>query len=226
MGVDMNFKSLVASFAVAALLPCVASAITFDFTDPDSRTGGSSNSNAQSFSYSSEGIGLEVSGVYFDQSGNRFDADSIGLYPGGLGVRSLPRPYDSHTVDNGGVFDFLLLEFDTQVSLDSISLGYRGGDTDVTLAYYSTPDIFHAGDIFNASLGSNPANPDGFLSDIWLIGAFSPIISDASANYTRAWDSFKVNGIGVSMSEVPLPGALWLFGTGLFVLGGLRRRAA
>ena len=134
----MNFKSLVASFAVAAVLPSFANAITFDLTDPDSKTHTSGPYYAKELHYSSEGVNLDVSAVSFDKDGNIDNNEWVGLFGSyGLGIKSYRG--DSHTIDNGYVYDFLVLEFDTEVTLDSVSLGYDGGDTDVTLAYFSKP---------------------------------------------------------------------------------------
>jgi hypothetical protein len=51
----------------------------------------------------------------------------------------------------------------------------------------------------------------GVLGD-WQSGSFSPILD---VNYT---------GASVTVNEVPLPAAVWLFGTGLLGLAGIARR--
>ena len=142
--------------------------------------------------------------------------------PYGLGIKN--SPYDnSHTIDNAGWDDFLVFNFSEVVSLDAIKLGYIANDSDVTIAYLGNNGFEHAGDIFNAG-SYNEVNPLNYVSDTWVIGAFSTIFSDASYKFGKKWDGFKLKKIEFTVSEVPLPAAFWFMAVGIAGLIGARRK--
>lgn len=101
----------------------------------------------------------------------------------------------THAVDNLGRTDMILLQFDTEVILSQITLGWISGDADISLLYYTGTGgstalngkswsaldgggLGSGWDLVNhyANLGTNSAksvNPDGKASSWWLISAYN-----------------------------------------------------
>lgn len=220
------FFVLVVGLILAANVSALS--VDFDLTDPDAAKG-KRGAYASSYSYSESGIGLNVSG--WSNGGNRWKpwADykpaKVGLFGGGLGVE---KKGVSHTVDNAfSDYDFLLLSFDQEVRLDALSLGYIPNlwylhDSDVSVAAEQDGGVLSAGEIYDANLGKNKANTSGLSSRYWLVGAYNPLLGGMAQDYD--FDGFKLSG--VSVSAVPIPGALWLLGSGLLALGSFRRKSA
>ena len=69
--------------------------------------------------------------------------------------------------------------------------------------------------------GSDMNLTDGFTltGKLWLQGPFSSSQENSAVNLTAGWDSR-----GLAPAPVPIPGAVWLMGSGLLGLIGIRRR--
>jgi len=223
----MKIKGWVAALSLCFAGSASALTVDFDLTDWDSAER-KRGSYANEYSYEVDGVSLSVTG--WSSGGNKYNPNAglkqarVGQWRGGLGVEN--NRGASHTVDNWGYdFDFLMFEFDTEVTLEGVGLGYihRNGDSDVSVGAYDGVNLVSAGNIFNANLGLNDANPSNVASSTWLVGAFHPLFGAAQDDW---WDGFKVNELSVSVSPVPLPAAFWFFASGLAALGVFRKKAA
>jgi len=146
------------------------------------------------------------------------DDEKLGVWSDGLGVVSGALD-NSHTVDNFGRLDFLVLQFDQAVSLGeaTFNTGWNGmKDTDATIGYadFSTPyDVQPGMDnklalfaLKDFSLYTSEAkqlgnstrsiNPNGAVGNTWLIGA-SFVPKD------KFFDGFKLDKITYDLPATP-----------------------
>ncbi|MFL0804596.1 MAG: hypothetical protein K6L81_12820 [Agarilytica sp.] len=221
----MNLKAW--TVLVLMLVAAKASSMTvdFDLLDPISADG-KRGAYADSYNYQSEGLGLEVSA--WSNGGNRYSPfstiseASVGMNRNGLGVER--RGGVRGNVDNLGMdFDFLMLEFDSEVTLSSVGVGFipKYADSDISLGGIDEFGVWSVGNIYDAELGANATNAT-FTSSTWLIGAFHPLFG---ITQDFSWDAFRIDQISVNVSAVPLPAAFWFFASGLFVIGYFRRKS-
>ena len=84
------------------------------------------------------GSGLIARGVS-NTNGGTIDKASAVLYAGGLGVSATGEPTSSpnHAIDNNGFVDALFLQFNSQVDLDAITIGWSQTDADISLFRYT-----------------------------------------------------------------------------------------
>ncbi|WP_086931180.1 VPLPA-CTERM sorting domain-containing protein [Agarilytica rhodophyticola] len=219
----MAYKGWLAVFAMLFVVQTQAVTVDFDLIDPISADRARGD-YARAFNYEVDGINLSISGL--SSGGDRFAPFSsfsrarVGLWNGLVGIE---RRGLSHTIDNFGFdYDFLVLDFDTEVSLESIDLGYIAADSDVSIGGISNGSFVFGDSIFDASLGTNHVDSAGVVASRWLVGAFHPLFGAAQDSYG---DSFKISQLSVNVNPVPLPAAFWFFATGLIAFLGLRRRA-
>ncbi len=221
----MNLRPLIAS--VLLLVGSHVNAMTIDFglLDPVSADG-ASGEFADAYNYSVDDLDLTVSG--WSSGGDRYNPFAnirpahVGMNENGLGVER--RTGARGDIDNIGLdFDFLMLEFEQSVTLDSVGLSYipQYADSDISVGAIDEFGVWSVGNIYDAEMGSNSTNAT-FSSSTWLIGAFHPLFGVAQ---DFEWDAFRIDQISVSVSAVPLPAAFWFFATGLCMVGYLRRRA-
>ncbi len=138
---------------------------------------------------------------------------------------SLDRSNDSHTIDNNGADEFVVFDFDADISLNSISLGYTNNwegprQADVTILAWSgltapTPAgetisstdtngliqqgwtlVGHYGDIDDYSIQN--INSGEYSSSYWAIGAYLTGIPGSCLTGVCGGgnDGFKLAGIG------------------------------
>ena len=144
---------------------------------------------------------------------------TLGRYDQGLGVSY--GKGDSHTIDNKGRLDFVLLQFDRPVSLAQSE--FRTGwhymnDTDATIgvgdlaqAFNSQPafngqsfltalsgfDIYRSGSFGVSGNSTRGINPDGLSGNSWVIGAGSSLTPDLFA------DGFKLKRVSYDIGQTP-----------------------
>lgn len=109
---------------------------------------------------------------------------------------------DARAIDGRGPDEFLTLDFDQLVRLDSISFGSWDSNDRVTFSGLSSRERF----------GGN----SGSL-------ALNEWVQSFSLGAVRNRDDFRIASI--SVSAVPVPAAAWLFGSALLGLVGCRRKA-
>ncbi len=221
----------------------------------------SSNRNGNSLLLtSSDGVNLRITGWSdsFDLAGDDTvrNARLTWADSTGLGVRNrdernnaTSRTIDSITTDVDGEYDMVLLEFDTEVTLDGIDLnaalgGAVANTTDISiLAWNGTgsssvnlstwEDVLEsnggayqrAGNYSTVGLSYYTVNPARTASSAWLIGVYNPEFGTATSGGD---DSFILGGfqtstiVGPPVVTVSSPGTLSLALLGLF---GARSRA-
>jgi hypothetical protein len=158
----------------------------------------------------------------------------------------------SHALDNVGNQEALLLSFGSAVTLNSITIGYKSGDSDITVLAYTGSGIpstngnltGHSfsqlsanswtvigsyGDLAVKTAKDISANSTGTSSSYWLIAAYNSLIggtckSGTCGNGNDYVKLYAIAGTTGGGGKVPEPSALLLFGTGLMGLVGLRRR--
>lgn len=158
------------------------------------------------------------------------ERSTLGKYSTGLGVTNrLDGNGDSyahwHSIDNYKGNDYVKLDFSSDVKIEEIVLEIWRQDGDMTLGF---------GDNWNDNL----QNIDWNGSNTWTID----LSGNSSLNFDDEWRIFAQLGSGctnrcdsindgfklqsITVSQVPIPGAIWLFGSALVgVVGvGYRRR--
>lgn len=146
----------------AAASSALATPITFDLVNPDSRNGAINSTYAMQYNYEEADLGLSVTGwsygtktttttscTKYDKKGKctktkdttttsvkqEIEQDYVGRWDG-LGVEKTDSP--NHAVDNqGGDFDMHLLSFDEMVKLISIDLGWYQNDADISILAFT-----------------------------------------------------------------------------------------
>ncbi len=119
-------------------------AASFDFSGSSSLSGSAGNVRT----FTSGSISVKASGFSRDKTSGAWAAAWLGSYSGGLGVTDGSEGTGSnntHTVDNNGTRDnYVLLEFDQSVVLDTAFLGYVVGDSDLTLWIGTVANAFNS----------------------------------------------------------------------------------
>ncbi|MDJ0638236.1 MAG: VPLPA-CTERM sorting domain-containing protein [Paracoccaceae bacterium] len=185
-----------AAFVVGSVV--AASAATFNFAG--------SGGYGSSFSFSDSGVNVDVTATtYQDNGAVTGNFAYVGQWGSGLGVYS--HSGDSHQVDGANRNDLLQFVFDQTVRIVSVTFSYVDWNDDFTLhldnSYVGSADIPNSGTYtFQSS----------WIGTSFGIGAYG------------YHDNFKVLGMTVAPSAVPLPASALLLGAGLLGFAGLRRR--
>ncbi|MBL9186046.1 MAG: VPDSG-CTERM sorting domain-containing protein [Opitutaceae bacterium] len=222
----MKLKTLFSSAVLALGLGSVAHAATFTY---NFATNGSDVLTASPSSATAGAPSVSVTAW----STTNFTSWTQGnvTQNGSAGMGARTHNNDSHTVDNGTRFEFLLFSFGAAVDVNSFRLGYIDGDSDYRWSVGNTSNLttlYSTGtDGFNAPLSPSvqSINPSNILGSYLLLG------TTPNSNYDD--DRFKVNQLIVDYTTppptqgVPDSGAtLILLGLGLLGLAGLKRRMA
>lgn len=232
-------KKLLVAAAIVTLSFTAAQAGTtlteFDFTDGN-RGGTWSGNQVGSLDYSEGGIDLTVSSGRWDPDywGNDVvsKSGSINQYNnGGLGIRNGSWNSESHYIDSDDVKDVAIFEFETDVTLVSVSFSHfdteyndyddfafffdKGADGTLEVTFQGSDLIKDNIDDFGGVTYLFASLLQGdFTGNLFGIGALT------------YYDDFKIASMVVSTSTVPVPAALPLMGSGLALLGfmGWRRK--
>jgi hypothetical protein len=145
----------IAAIALAAFAPTVAQAVTvygsydFDFSggfvvgDLDETTPG----NSIVFRSTSDPLLKVKATAWSIDKGNSGNGDDVvnkatlQLWNGGLGVKNMYESdtSPSHSIDNSGLVDFVMLQFDYDVAVKNITTGWVSGDQDASLRVGAGP---------------------------------------------------------------------------------------
>lgn len=202
----------------------VANAYTFNFTSNANSSSWGTPGNTQKFKASDNpSLSVTASAWYLSSSAltNTANQAYLGRFTQGLGVTNNSGEQNEHYVDNYKGFDFVRFDFSEQVKIEKITLSIWGGDGDMTLGYGDSNNgsIFkhsytrqNSGDL-TINFGSTPAD------ETWRI--FASLLNNQDGR-TAKIDGFKIKSMEVS--TVPLPAAVWLFGSALLGMAGIGYR--
>ncbi len=176
--------------------------------------------------FSSAGTNAKVT-AWSIGSNNKIYQAQLGVWYGGIGVKNGSGD-DSHTIDNSGRKDFIVIQFDKLVELTTATFntGWHGfRDTDATIGYLisgtpfattvnltganlsslSSYNLYGSGSDGNSGNSTRNINPSGNLGNTWLIGA-----SFNNPEKLKKLDGFKLENLSYSVGAVPEP-ATWMF---------------
>jgi hypothetical protein len=142
--------------ALAAFAPTTAQAVTFyssynfDFSDTyvvGTTSATSTIGNSITFRSTTDPL-LKVKATAWSINKNGTGAAddvvnkaTLAVWSGGLGVQNMNEDGSSpnHSMDNSGLVDFVLLQFDYDVDINNITTGWVSGDSDASLRVGSGP---------------------------------------------------------------------------------------
>lgn len=245
----MKFSAImpwIAPAVFAGVLSSAHASTTYDFTSggtPYTATG-SGYGNALDFG-DMTATGWGTTGVPHNAN-SLLNTAQIWQWPTGLGVCNRSEgtigggcsTSTEHQVDNVGDDDYVLFAFDQAVQFDRIVIDpYFRSDRDVSYwignvasfdltgldpAALDPPGTTAFGDPVNVgfSSGSSPVSVDlgGVVGNALLFAARA----DAGSKHDN--DYFKIASLDVTATVVPVPAAVWLFGSGLIGLITVARR--
>lgn len=217
--------------AAAALAAPATAATTISFTSGGSISSGYAGTG-QALTFSNGGVSARVTAWSANNRGV-ISPGQLGVWSSGIGVRN-PGSDNSHTIDNSGWTDFVLLQFANPVRLENARFNtgwHRMNDTDATIGYgvvslsqiaslggqtWPIPwlETFSSGSVGNGNSTRN-INPQGFSGNTWLIGA-------SFSRPDRTLDGFKLQSVVVN-SAVPEPGTWLTLLVGFALLGSAMR---
>ena len=214
-----------------------SAATTINLTGSSGTSGTAGNTRVFSAGTGADAVTVTASGWTMDATLAK--AAYLGAYSNGLGVTNGAEGSGgngTHTIDNAGSVDFVLLRFNKAVSLLSASLSAYG-DTDVTFASFSS---FPSGTVvplsqLQANLTSTftsiggtssrtATNSTSIFSSAWAVSSAVRLTSSSLALDTAA-DSFKLRAISVQAAPaVPEPSTWAMMLVGFGAIGVAMRR--
>ncbi|MEM6857713.1 MAG: PEPxxWA-CTERM sorting domain-containing protein [Pseudomonadota bacterium] len=226
-------KKIFASFALLASALTGAPAIaaeTIDLTSGNSNASGSQE-RGEAVLFDSD-VGTVTVSAWTVTNRGTIRTASVGVWSSGIGVKN--SILDTHTIDNLGWTDFILLQFETAVALANVQFntGYNWmNDTDATIGFGVLPisDIssldgeqwpipwlttFESGSVGKSGSVTRDINPNNEFGNVWLIGA-------SFENPDIKKDGFKI--ASVEVSAIPEPATWLMFILGLGLLGAAMR---
>ncbi len=188
-----------ATEAAQDLSSSTTSDIRFLLTGSSSLDG--ANGNVRTFT--KDGVSVDVSA--FSQKWGTWKNAYLGAYSGGLGVTNRDEGTSSHRVDNSWSTDYILFEFDQDVTVDKAFLDYVGWDSDMSIwiGDRDGADISH----LNDSLLDSFTKENNFTHhgrDRWADFNDAGLTGDTvviSAYTHGSNDSFKLKKLDVSVTE-------------------------
>lgn len=239
---------LAAPMSAQALVEDYSWKFTSAFCDNGSCSGTSSNTagNSQTFDSNKSTDISEVTVKAFSTTNDRnqannsidwFENATLKMYTGGLGTYGAEDSgsttngdhafdNDGNTTDEGaaGDVDAALFSFNQSTTLNSLSIGWKGTDADVSILAYSptgtngtmaTPDnvvgksladlltngwVFIGHYLNLSTSGSTTINSAGVSSSFWLVSAYSSCAQGStycnSSDTKFGDDYFKISGLG------------------------------
>lgn len=242
--------ALAAAWAPGAALAAVAQ--TWTLVDANCTLNCSSSNTYREYR-SNEGGTLKVQALYTTgsslnnnlqrrQSGSSAvissqDPNGIGLTNPVSGDRENYSP--DHAIDNIKNRDFVLLDFGQLMDLSSFSIGWKGGDSDMSFLFAPETWDMSSMPLYNPTTGqSNGTSINDLIASQWSRQNFDNVGLNSSVSFasgTRSRYALVSGALGstndafkfktITATAVPIPGTLALVGLGLGVLGWTRRSA-
>lgn len=180
--------------------------------------GGDGTYNLQGGTLSAENINAENPNSQFNFTGGNLAVDTFTgnlinnggvLSPGSISSQNTTQIIGDYTQNFDGIFDVDFLYFNHD-SLDVSGTAHLGGTLDIDLL--SEFNFFFPGDSFNILTAETIVGEFDLLSLALLDG-------DLSWDVNYILDDHGMDVVQLSVvSSVPIPGALWLLGSGLIAL--------
>lgn len=238
------FASLVMIGALAVAIPAAAAEVVFS-------TGGTNATPGSKTFAGNDGTNVKVTAFSIDNTG-KIVTGQLGQYSGGLGIQNSGGD-NSHTIDNSGWKDFLLLSFDEYVVLNNATFTtnfrYNNGnccltDTDATIgAAYPFRMAWNADlsglagqnqsvlDAMGLLTSSNTSTGSPQTRDITTVnrGGTLWLVGAAFNNPDGLKDGFKFKSVAYNLAVPPPPPvpepSVWItMILGFGMLGGAMRR--
>lgn len=243
-----KIHSIMAAVAASGLsTPALASDILWLDSQHTSYSG--DYGNGASLSFAVAGVNVRATG--WSISNNTIYQARLGIWPDGMGVKTSND--NSHTIDNVGGVDFIVLQFDKIVELDMarFNTGWHSmSDTDATIGYdlsnltFGTLPFSNGAQVSQLSVfdlySSNASgsgtgnsgdsyrdiNPNGYTGNLWLIGAS---FNNPTEFGRKKSDGFKLDKVTFSQptptphGAVPEPSTWAMLLVGFFGIGGALR---
>lgn len=231
------FLPLAAIVAVTAFPVSAAETIWLD-SDHSSYSGYYPSGSALTFAGSDSSVQATAWSVHSDGTIRRAQ---LGIWEYGLGVRNGAGD-NSHTIDNWGYYDFILLQFDRVVALKDAQFQtgwHQMNDTDAVIGYktsaipyggilpynnqpqsaLSSFNLYQSGQFGNSGDSFRNINLSGNSGNLWLIGA-----SFSNPEGRRNYDGFKLESVSfVATGAVPEPSTWAMMLIGFLGIGGVIR---
>ncbi len=176
------------------------------------------------YHYSEEGTDLTASAIIGSRNGGSMYQSSHGLYiwsydcdrkGKGKGKGNSCNGDNTHQIDGYKEGEAVQLTFDQEVHVESLYFSYVGYDDDFSIKADTGPTFDY--DIVGGTYYDNGSGYFNFAGE-GLVGT----VFEIAAPY---WDDdFKLAGVKFSVSTVPLPPSILMFGAALLGLGYLKRR--
>jgi len=179
-------------------------------------TGGSYADGA--YHYSEGGTDLTASAIIGSSKGGSMYQSSYGLYIWSYDCdknKKDCRDDNTHQIDGYKEGEAVQLTFDQEVQIESLYFSYVGYDDDFSIKADAGPALEY--DIVGGSYYDNGSGYYNFAGS----GLAGSIFEIGAPNWN---DDFKLAGVKFSVSTVPLPPAVLMFGAALLGLGWLKRR--
>lgn len=224
----MKTISTATVLGTALVLPTMASAALFDFQQWTELHGEQGFDNTAPFMMTVDNMALTATAYENDLNTHShvyMDKRYHGII-GGMGVCSKlrtnahcgPNTDDNISIDAGNV-EILSLNFSQNISGMTLEMG------DHNHYDFGNADFLYRHDSLNWTQASTDA--DGFV-DLLLGGVSSKIefraVAEGFDNTFYIRNAEVSTGIFTSATVVPMPAAVWLFGSGLLALAGMARR--
>ncbi len=178
---------------------------TFDFSGSSALSGAPGNVR----DFTAGGISAKASAFSRDEASGAWSTAFLGAFGGGLGVTDGSEGNgsgDSHTIDNIGRDNYVVIRFDREVVVDSAFLGYVVDDSDISVWIGNVAGAFAGGlaltDRVLADLGFNEVNTttssSARLADINAGNrAGNVLVIAADTTDTTPEDRFKLEKVTV-----------------------------
>jgi hypothetical protein len=232
-------KTLAAIAALSTVALTAPASATEILLDSGSTPYGNGQTTTGSFVFSNDGVTVRAS-AWSIQGDNTVESETLASWSPGLGIYSGSPNWwgqysDQHVIDNSGVDEFILLQFDQVVNLSDVRLytGYDGlYDTDLTVGYATTAlslsnldeqafsylgndlglSLYNVNDVSNGHFDSIGSGTN--TGNLWLIGG----------KFGNSNDGFKLNALKFTTTPaVPEPSTWLMMILGFGLVGGVMR---
>lgn len=224
-------RLMIAALIATSATPAMAGVLLFD-------GGGEKSGKGRTFTNGEVSVRASAWSV---NDWTLIESATLGNYAGGLGVSNGGHD-NSHTVDNWGNLDFLMLQFDQSVALDKagFATGWHSmndtdatiGVGDLTIPFTTQPGLngwpaivllaefsFHESGAWGRSGDDiRGINPNTSFGNTWLIGA-------SADSPDKFKDGFKLSGVSYNVvtPAVPEPSTWLMLILGFGFVGGMLR---